>query len=69
MPPGRVSGRERANGRAVTRLFCSGASFEPIGNRRKEFGKAEGRMATERVSASESMPPSDSVGRAYSRAV
>jgi hypothetical protein len=29
-------------------------AFEPIGNRREEFGEAEGRMATERAGASES---------------
>ena len=31
--------------------------FEPIGNRREEFGEAEGRMATERAGASESIEP------------
>jgi hypothetical protein len=29
-------------------------TFEPLGKRRKEFGEAEGRMATERAGASES---------------
>jgi hypothetical protein len=29
--------------------------FEPIGNRREEFGEAEGRIATERAGASESI--------------
>jgi hypothetical protein len=29
-------------------------SFEPLGKRRKEYGEAIGRMATERAGASES---------------
>jgi hypothetical protein len=45
--------RERGSQRAAD---SSQGSFEPFGKRRKEFGGAEGCMATERAGASESTP-------------